>query len=329
MYIHNLKARLHEWRDRLYNTDASQLKRNLSFFLSKLREQPILNSILIELDAEADLLEQHPKERIRSALQQSLMSWLFGDDDVSETQRAIYHYNLLKIVDEDNHGNFHIDPSYELPRDGASRSAVFVQKYVDPLVHYLSDQLEETSSVLYLLEKYKKRSEWFLRREIREVYEADSSSSEKVLDQDLRKFLFDQGIDYPFSQPASPDGKADVVGLLHTPDPLVLEVKIVDSSKNYYKDRIIEGFQQIVSYADNYNKPIGYLLVFNMNASEVEIVTSQNSNQWPIRISFAGKTYFIIIVNLPPLDTESASKRGRVQKVSVTEEELTAEVLKA
>jgi hypothetical protein len=174
------------------------------------------------------------------------------------------------------------------------------------------------------LEKYKKRCEWFYKEHLWNLYEKSGGTQEKVLDHDLRKFLFDQGIDYPFATPSSPSGEADVIGLLHTDDPLVLEVKIFDRKKNYGKNRIIDGFSQIVSYSNDYNKPIGYLLVFNMDVAEVDIVTKQNDNRWPSRVVLAGKTYFFIFVNIPPLDTETASNRGKIDKIVLREEELTS-----
>jgi hypothetical protein len=70
-----------------------------------------------------------------------------------------------------------------------------------PLFDYLSERIGEDSSVLFLLERYVRRVEWFERERLHEAYAADTRQGEKVYDEDLRRFLFDQGINMPFSQP--------------------------------------------------------------------------------------------------------------------------------
>lgn len=55
----------------------------------------------------------------------------------------------------------------------------------------------------------------------------EGQKGEDVLNRDLRRFLFESGIDYPFSQPRLPGSQVDIVANLETEDPLVLENKIV------------------------------------------------------------------------------------------------------
>ena len=40
----------------------------------------------------------------------------------------------------------------------------FLNIYVRPLVEYLMDMIDESNSILYVLEKYKLRTEWFLTK---------------------------------------------------------------------------------------------------------------------------------------------------------------------
>ncbi|MBD2299216.1 hypothetical protein [Nostoc sp. FACHB-190] len=63
-----------------------------------------------------------------------------------------------------------------------------------------------------------------------------------------------------------------------------------------------------------------------MDDVEINIVIQNKDNKLPVKIVFAGKTYFIIIVNIPPLNTKSASKRDKLEKITISEEEITAEV---
>lgn len=106
----------------------------------------------------------------------------------------------------------------------------------------------------------------------------------------------------------------------------MLEVKIFDRNKSYGKEQIIKGFRQIVSYANDYNKSTGYLLVFNMDKVEIDIITRQNDYELPSRVVFGEKTYFLIFINISDSTTTSASTRGRIKKVEIREEELTSEV---
>lgn len=329
MYItKSLGTNLEEWRNRLANAHYNQFNRQLNSFLQKLESTSIINSILLELSTQTDSSEINPKEKCRDALRGNILFSIFENKKiVDESERAIYHYNLLKVLQEYDTPIFLESSVIDGTTHPSERPRLFVAQYVDPLVYYIQDKLDEGSTVLYFLEKYKQRCEWFFQEEMRLLYENAPHQQEKVLDKELRKFLFDQGIDYPFSQVSSPSGEADVISLLHTNDPLVLEVKIFDRTKTYGKNRIVDGFRQIVSYANDYNKPIGYLLVFNMDTSEVNIVTKNNCNQLPVKISFAGKTYFIIFINIPPLNTTSASTRGKLEKITINETELTLEAI--
>lgn len=327
MYItHELRTNLKEWRDRLYNTHQDQIDDELNAFWTKINKISPIRSILLELDSQANTLNPNLFKEYQQAMDNldTLGLILLDRRFKNDRDRIIKTYILLKVLHEQPIEIFVQFLWKYCQKNGNEMHHNFVKMYVEPLINYVYDQLNEGSAVLYLLEKYKKRCEWFYKEYLRNLYEKSNGIQEKVLDDDLRKFLFEQGIDFPFSKPASPSGEADVIGLLHTDDPLVLEVKIFDRKKNYRKDRIIDGFRQIVSYSNDYNKPIGYLLVFNMDVAEVDIVTKQNDNRWPYRVILAGKTYFIMFVNIPPLDTKTASKRGKIDKIVLREEELTS-----
>ncbi|MBD2509550.1 hypothetical protein H6G91_20015 [Nostoc muscorum FACHB-395] len=337
MYINkSLYNNIEEWRNRVANAHYNQLHRQLDYFLGKLENTSLLNSILLELQIVTNSFGINPREKCRDALRGGMLFSIFENKKfLDETERVIYHYNLLKILQEDDTPLYLNSSVIDGTTQPSERPRLFVSQYIDPLVYYIQDKLDESSTVLYLLEKYKQRCEWFFKEELRKLYEDNQGNpdkqgkQEKVLDKDLRKFLFDQGIDYPLSQPPSPSGEADIVSLLNTKDPLVLEVKIFDrNNNNYGKNRIIDGFKQIVKYANDYNKSIGYLFLFNFDSAEIDIVTNSGNSNFPVRIFFNGKTYFIITVNIYQFNTKSASKiKGKLQKFTILEEELTVEAI--
>lgn len=171
-----------------------------------------------------------------------------------------------------------------------------------------------------MLERYKRRIEWFHRDTLLKTYNEAESGYEKIFEDDLRLFLFDQGIDYPFSTPHSASGRADVVGLLDTKSPLIVEIKIWDSSKSYRKARLLEGFNQIVQYTSDYNKEVGYLVVFNCDNVEIEVESEDSKLNFPNRVLFNNRTYYIVVVNM--FNELTASKKGALTKEKLTKDEL-------
>jgi len=205
-------------------------------------------------------------------------------------------------------------PGYE------ERKTEYVETFINPVVEFLHDKIDKSNSILYLLEKYKKRIEWFKRRDLFDKYKTATKGFEQILEDDLRLFLFDQGIDYPFSTPKSFSGRADLVGLIDTEEPLIAEIKIYDSEKGYRKERIFSGLSQIIKYANDYNKDCGYLVIFNIDSTEIVFNLRGEQKRFPPRISINNKTYYFIVVNLH--HDYTASKIGQTEIVEISEVEL-------
>jgi hypothetical protein len=194
--------------------------------------------------------------------------------------------------------------------------------FVIPLYDYLVDQLEKSSTILYILLRYKRWAEWFEANHLSQMYETNSNNGEGVLDENLRRFLFESGIDYPFSQPASPRGKVDVVARLETDDPLVLEIKVRDSSKGYKENRICDGLRQVIEYATKYGKDKGHVVVFNLDQESLSFISQTSIGEWPPCIEYGDRTYFFIDVHiaekLKPISQEDKGKPVRVNEVDLT-----------
>ena len=175
----------------------------------------------------------------------------------------------------------------------------FNETVLDVLYNYLDDRIDDTGDVLYLLERFKLKAEWFRQDKLCRMYIDDTKHGERSLDRVLREALFDGGVDYPFSQPESPSGKADVVSLGGSNDPLVLEIKVFDPERGKGKSHLRQGFHQVLRYANDYQQSSGYLVMFNCSNNQL-VFPSQNTDggEFPPRIVHDGKTIFLISVEL-------------------------------
>lgn len=164
------------------------------------------------------------------------------------------------------------------------------------------------------------RVEWFTHQKLSGLYNTipKNQQSEQLLEDDLRLFLFDNGVDYPFSTPKSISGRADIVGLIDSEDPLIVEIKIIDKKKGYGKQRVFGGISQIFKYANDYNKNVGYLVIFNFDPIEINFKID-SSNGVPCLI-FNSRTYYIILINMS--EPVQASKIGRLKSVEISSDEL-------
>ncbi len=129
----------------------------------------------------------------------------------------------------------------------------FVQRIIGPLIDFLDQQVSAESTVLYVLERYVRRVEWFDRDDLHDRYCKDTRKGEEVYDKDLRRFLFTEGINMPFSQARSASGLSDVVSELDTDDPLVCELKVFDGDARG-KRHLASGVNQAVQYTQDYGK---------------------------------------------------------------------------
>ena len=145
---------------------------------------------------------------------------------------------------------------------------------------------------------------------------------EANLDRVLREALFDGGVDFPFSQPASPSGRADVVSLDDSDDPLVLEVKVFDPDRGKDKGHLRQGFHQVLRYASDYQQNVGYLVVFNCFDNQLVLPSDDSAvREFPPRIVYDGKTFFLVAIDLGA-DRESASREKPSARAVISRTEL-------
>jgi len=311
---HNLRTNLQEWKNRLYKAPFSQFGYQIKFFLNNLQSNKQINGLLSEISNRYSYDEIELEKIIEQLSSRKEFEF------TSPEHQAAFCFQFLNYFTKKN--------SYELSRyylvSGSNfedKKKNIIEVFFAPILYFLHDKLDKSNSIIYLLEKYKKRTEWFTKKKLFESYKKATKNYEQILEDDLRLFLFDQGIEYPFSTPASASGRADLIGEIDTDDPLVAEVKIFDREKGYGKDRIKDGFSQILKYSNDYNKDVGYLIIFNMDNAVLNLNFNKNDNIFPPSIQFNNKMFYFIIVN--SADLTSASKTGTTNEIEITESEMT------
>ena len=314
IYLRNLRVRLQDRRNRMHRIDMIQYESELRQFLEYLENTPYIRSLLDLLHSCEPL--NFEKWKTEEAAGRRVM--LPG----SETERAKICHMVLQECTSDTEGNAAIGwgQKFCISTKYAEMYEAVTNSILEPLVNYLHDRIDDSSHVLFALERFKSKVEWFRQAELHRRYEKNTGQGEASLNLVLREALFDYGIEYPFSEPVSPSGRADVVAMLDSDDALVLEVKVFDPDRQRGKGHICQGFHQVNRYADDYQQNVGYLVVFNCSDRQI-VFSSEAGSEVPPRITHDGKTFFLIVVDVNP-NRLSASKESPSRRVQITLEDL-------
>ncbi|SED79488.1 hypothetical protein SAMN02787142_3854 [Burkholderia sp. WP9] len=300
-----------------------------------LKDHPVCSGILAKLDAEAaSILNLLHGRKTGLALYNILLNSDTDRRQVERTFRIIQHCVFLKLPGADNHHEMH--PELELGREflskeNAGRSDLAAEAFyihvLRPFHDFLDESLDSVASVLSLLVKYKRKTEWFDRKTIHEIItkatgvqpakdgEASDAKKVKAFERDiaahLYAYLFDQGLDFHI-EPSSASGEADLVA-----KDLVLDAKVFDNSsrKTGY---IADGFHQVYRYLSDFNQITGYLVVFNDTRQPLEFKLDESlMGELPFpHIKFDGKTIFVVVIDMHN-NKPSASKAGRMEPIVI------------
>ena len=316
-YLQDLRVRLQERRNRLYRTDHRSYPEELQYFLRFLDENPYIHSLLTVLEENSSVNFEEWEEEIEGWGQRPAFP------ETEEGRAKICHKILRRCNTAQTPGDwrkwlrtFSVENRYD------DQVRDLTESVVDPFVYFLHDRIDDAGNVLFVIGRYKLHLEWFRRDELYPLYKNNTSVGEAKLDQHLRAALFEGGVDYPFSQPYSPSGEADVVALLGSNDPLVLEVKVFDPEMGRNNSHLTQGFHQVLRYANDYNQNIGYLVIFNCSGQQLVIGAGESPDQdFPPRINFGGKTFFVITIDVHP-DIPSASRERPGTRRVISHEQL-------
>jgi hypothetical protein len=303
---HDLRPRLRERRDRLYRTGPAEFERELERLVAWLESRPYVAAILREIEAaevEYDSWLRALRRRRRFAL------------PTTELERTKICLEICRRGDPDNLTRALTASHFE------NLDRVFVEAFVDPLVNFVEDRLEEGGSILVLLLRYKRRVEWFDRERLfRRATRSDDGAG--LLDTHLRRFLLESGVDYPFSHPSGPP---DAESRLGDDQPLALATRTFAPEAGHDLAGLRDGFGEALELAGRYERPAGYLAVFNLAPEQLAFRTSTPRGHVP-SVRTGGKRVFIVPIHTNPgLSPDRRTRRnGRVE---VEERFLTGELV--
>lgn len=201
-----IKFQLDNKANAVLNSREVNLKSEIKIFLDFVQKTPLLNAIYIELEQVEFDFDTH----LQNGRNRRLIS--FPNDYNKKISLCL---SVIRNIMEGKWGVLNtrfLDITSSRNVDNISREVA--RQYFYPLYMYFCEKIAEKSTMLYLLMRYRHRTEWFHKRRLFELYNSDTKHGEDNLTLDLQEYLHSEGIDYPFSTPHSPSGRTDVVSLL-------------------------------------------------------------------------------------------------------------------
>ncbi|HAH06668.1 MAG TPA: hypothetical protein DCM05_09110 [Elusimicrobia bacterium] len=307
--IRSLRYKLQKRTRRLNSTGLQLFHLGLKQYWGFLQGDSLLSSVLEELEkkkpemaAEADKILQGQTPGFSTEMEIVAASYFVIKKCVAHTDQGI-EGSVGHRYDRDS-------------KDDASVES-FRSIFLEPLYDYIDEQLDDQRAILAQLKRYKHRCEWFRRSRLAALWNADTQQGEKNLAYDLYEYLFEQGIEFSI-EPRSASGIADLVGAQTGPERLVADAKVFTSDKG--KHYLINAFNQIYSYTVDFNEPFGYLVVFKFCPEDIRFPFAAQEQSVPC-MTHNNKTIFVLVIDLCE-EQESASKRGPLRTIEISEEEL-------
>jgi len=317
-YIQNLRYKLQKRVRRVNSSEYQVFHYVLKQFWGFLQDQPLLVGIMESLEAHSHLVE-------------SDVARIFDSRDAivfnSELENAVACFLVLRRCVESDNDHAEIDVAHNYSHESKYNEILesFKDIFVEPFYDYLDEYLDDSSLLLSLLIKYKHKCEWFQRESLLTTWESDTRRGEKKLAMHLYEYLYDQGINFSI-EPASASGEADAVSSQQGEEPLIADVKIFNPERSKGKDYIAKGFRQVYDYTLDYNEPVGYLVIFKTCEEGLKFSLPDAAYNTPF-VKHNNKTIFFLVVDIHEYEA-SASKRGKLQFVEFTEDDLADEFSK-
>lgn len=304
-YVQNLRYKLQKRIGRLNYASVDAFGVVLRQFWRFFDQQPMFVGIAQELQARVPTA-QVSADKILSC------EALFGETE--EEAAAIGCAVLRRLQDNDTENlliNLGLRYNHTVKLDSALE--LVRQIFLEPFYEYVDEQLDDQRAMLSLLMRYKHRSEWFHRDRLSELCK---QGGEKELALDLYAYLYDQGIDFMI-EPSSLTGEVDLIAAQDTDDPLLLDTKVFDGSSRG-KHYIRKGFRQVYTYAQQYNQPCAYLVIFKDSDHDLRF-SLNHTGDVPV-VLYNHKSIFLITIDIYQ-HSLPVSKRTPLNAVEIRDED--------
>lgn len=317
-YQQDLQVQLRERYRRLMTSDHRHGQDELVLVTGWINKQSALRSIIAEAEKVSPKIDIDDfKETMRTT---GDTRWVSD----SEEERAFFGWKVMtdlangKAQNRDETTTWLMN--YRESGNLVDNWRTFVERVMQPFFDYVGEQISAGNSVLHVLERYVRNTEWFTRDELHAKFTADTKNGEEVYNLDLQHYLFQDGNYITYAKARSAAGEPDLIGDLDTDDPLICDGKIF-AAGGRGPAYLAKGFHQVIHYAQDYNKNVAYLVIFNLTDRLLLMPTDGPSGSWPPYVEEGGvRVYFIAIRALPP--TATASKLGKAKPATITREDL-------
>jgi len=171
---------------------------------------------------------------------------------------------------------------------------------LERIQNFILDNLDKGIVGASLIQKYKKRCEWYEQDDIIDILKKKGGkyNVETKLKIGVMKFMFDSGV-MPIAEIVLGKQRPDIIGLYHE-DVMPIEVKIYTKTTS----NILKGFNQIVHYTATLDEIYGYYIIFNNTDKILDI---------PGKIEISNRTILIFVVNL---SSSPSQRRANVVKLN-------------
>lgn len=309
----DLQIALRERFRRLMTSTYQTIQQEAGLVRDWINKQAPLRALLS--DAERVEPDLSAADWIESLPHQGTFTWA----STTEAGRAHLAWNVLNYLAE-NGPDYGITRTVGRSSNMTDRVRSVTEEILQPLFDYLGEQVGTESSVLHTLQRWIRRVEWFDRDALHEEFLDNTRRGEKVYDLDLRKFMFDQGFNMPFTQARGASGDTDLLGDLDSDDPLLCEVKVFDAD-NRGISNIAKGVNQAYQYALDYQQAVAYLVVANISGRPLQFPTDHDgAADSPAYIEIDGVRVYLLAARALP--NPSASKQPKANPVSITRDQL-------
>ena len=300
--------RLQERTAELYSAPQATIGSRLRLFVDWLEVEPFFKATLAALpDPGLD-----GEQWLAQNLQRTGISFPEGETNIVGCCWLVVRH--VSALDDPGTGTWSIGHNFDRSRSIAAGTRAFLEVFVDPILVWLKDRILVEDHILHSLQRYSREAAWFRRSELRDAYEADTQTGESTLDFDLRRHLFRDGIDFPFSQVRGPSGQPDIVVPDEDAEPLPLEIKVYDPVRGRDDAWIRSGFVQAIEYAHDYGRADGYLAVFDTSDDGLAIAGDDPASHIPF-IRSSGVTVFFVVI--PIGKPQAASGRRRTRRATL------------